>query len=99
MPNWSTEIRRRLTGVNLAPAREAEIVDELSRHLQDRYEELRAGGATDREATQGALLELDDQDLLSRELADVERRMSPDCVVLGSRSEERRVGKECRSRW
>jgi hypothetical protein len=33
MPDWKPEILRRL-----APTREAEIADELSRHLEDRYQ-------------------------------------------------------------
>jgi putative ABC transport system permease protein len=84
MRDWKTEIRRRLSGLDLAPTREAEIVEELSQHLRDRYEELRAGGATDREATRAAWLELDDGDLLSRQLADVERRIAPEPIALGS---------------
>ena len=40
MPEWSAEIRRRLEGLRIDPAREASIVEELSQHLEDRYEEL-----------------------------------------------------------
>jgi hypothetical protein len=42
---WKVDIRKRLAGLNLKPEREAEILDELSGHLQDRYDELRAQGA------------------------------------------------------
>ncbi len=59
MPDWKREIRRRLAGLNLSPTREAEIVDELSQHLQDRYDDLRRGGAAGREALRAALVELD----------------------------------------
>src|SRR5947209_8256502 len=62
MRDWKTEIRRRLAGLNLAPMREADIVDELSQHLQDRYDELRADGASEAEALCSALEELDDHD-------------------------------------
>ena len=31
---WYTEIRRRLQGLGLAPAREAEIVAEIADHLE-----------------------------------------------------------------
>ena len=47
MPEWKEEIRRRLAGMRLEPTREAEIVEEISQHLDDRYEELRGGSATD----------------------------------------------------
>ena len=44
MPDWNQHLRPRLATLRLKPAREAEIVDELSQHLDERYEELRAGG-------------------------------------------------------
>ena len=36
MPDFQKLIRERLRSAGLAPAREAEIVDELSQHLRDR---------------------------------------------------------------
>ena len=47
MPEWKPEILRRLGPLNLAAAREAEIVDELSQHLEDRYQELLASGQSE----------------------------------------------------
>jgi len=44
MPEWKEEIGKRLESLKLAPVREAEIVDELAQHLEDRYQELLAGG-------------------------------------------------------
>ena len=48
MPEWAPHVRPRLASLRLSPAREAEIVDELSQHLDDRRRELiaaaRAGG-------------------------------------------------------
>ena len=35
MPDWKEAIRRQLSGLRLAPTREAEIVEELSQHLDD----------------------------------------------------------------
>ena len=49
MPDWNEQIRRQLTDLNLAPAREAEIVEELAQHAEDRYRELQSGGATEAE--------------------------------------------------
>lgn len=71
MPQWKYAIERRLDGLRLAPARESEIVDELSQHLDDRYAELRAGGASEDAARGDALAELDDADLV-RELTGIE---------------------------
>lgn len=39
MPEFREEIRKRLEGLGLSPAREAEIVEELSQHLEDQYEQ------------------------------------------------------------
>src|SRR5262245_53110240 len=59
MSDWTHLIRRRLRGLQISPAREREIVDELSQHLQDRYDELRAGGASDEQARREASSELE----------------------------------------
>ena len=45
MSDWRHAIARRLEGLHLPPTREAEVVEELSRHLDDRYRELRSAGA------------------------------------------------------
>ncbi|MBI3401178.1 MAG: ABC transporter permease [Acidobacteria bacterium] len=72
IPNWKRAIEDRLAGARIDAARRLEIVDELSQHLQDRYDELRAGGAPDDAARLAALNELDEKNLV-RELVDVER--------------------------
>src|SRR2546427_9675451 len=58
MPDWRYAIEQRLDGLRLAPTREAELVEELSQHLDDRYNELRIGGATEEDAYRDALEEL-----------------------------------------
>src|SRR6185295_17557409 len=67
--DWTRPLRDRLAGLKLAPTREVEIIDELSTHLDDRYEELVAGGATPADARRLALAELRDEDLLARRLS------------------------------
>ena len=54
VPQWKKEIRRRLADLKLAPTREAEIVEELAQHLEDRYEELLVSGAAEEEASRVA---------------------------------------------
>jgi putative ABC transport system permease protein len=56
----------------LSATRRAEIADEIAQHLQDRYDELRANGASDQAARLGVLAELDDRDLVA-EIAGIER--------------------------
>ena len=70
MPDWRHAIERRLAPLRLAPTREAEVVEELAQHLDDRYEEMRAAGVPDDEARRDALAELDDADLV-RELTGI----------------------------
>ena len=84
MPEWKEEIRRRLAGLKLAPAREAEIVEELSQHLKEYYAELRAGGATPEEALRVALAELGASESLAQELHRVERPVEQEPIVLGT---------------
>jgi len=45
MHEWSHEILSRLAALNLSPVREAEIIEEVAQHLEDRYQELVAAGA------------------------------------------------------
>jgi putative ABC transport system permease protein len=70
MPDWRYAIQRRLEPLRLPAAREAEVVEELAQHLDDRYEELRSGGASDDEARRAALAEAHDADLV-RELTGI----------------------------
>jgi len=50
MVDWSSEIRARLAPLALSPEREFEIAEELGQHLEDRYAELHARGASDADA-------------------------------------------------
>ena len=62
----------------MPPAREAEIIEEVAQHLEDRYRELLAGGMAEHEARRGALDELSSQDLLARGLHRIEREAKED---------------------
>lgn len=84
MAEWKQEIRSRLIGSNLEPAREAEIVEELSQHLADRYTESLAGGAAPDEAYRTALMDLNDGGSLARELQRVERSVEQEPIILGT---------------
>ena len=92
MPEWKDEIKNRLAGLNLAPAREAEIVEELAQHLEDRYAELLSGGAAAEEAYRAALAELSESEVLTRELRRVERPAPRESVLLGSNRRNSMLG-------
>jgi macrolide transport system ATP-binding/permease protein len=84
MPEWRDEVKQRLATLKLEPVREAEIVEELSRHLDDCYAESLARGATPEAAHHAALAELSEDETLRRELSRVERRAAPEPIVLGT---------------
>ena len=65
MHDWSEQIRGRIAGMSLDPAREAAAVEEIAQHMDDRFEELRASGATEDDARRSVLSELDGDALTS----------------------------------
>src|SRR5215475_9150497 len=85
MPDFKVEIRRCLAKLNLSPLREAEIVEELSQHLEEEYERVLSGGASENEARQEVLEQLKAPDLLSRELNRAEQQVPAQAVTLGTR--------------
>jgi putative ABC transport system permease protein len=84
MPNWNAEIRQRLANLKLEPAREAAIIEELAQDLEDCYAALLAGGASEAEAYQRTLAELQGSELLRRELQRVERQCQPEPILIGT---------------
>ncbi|MGH7653608.1 MAG: permease prefix domain 1-containing protein, partial [Gemmatimonadaceae bacterium] len=86
MPEWSEEIRRRLASLSLSPEREAEIVEELSLHLDECVRTFAARGVAPDAARAQALAELEDSEALGRALRDVERMVERDAVVMGEAS-------------
>ncbi len=84
---WKGEIATRLSDLKLAPAREAEIVEELSQHLEDRYRELLSAGDAETDARRMALEDLDDPKLV-QELRQVENRVSIELLVPGAGGEK-----------
>src|SRR5262245_9737284 len=83
MPDWTKEISRRMAGLKLAPVRESEIIEELAQHLEDRYQELLRGGASDTDAECLTLTELSENELF-HELQRVERKTASEPIVTGT---------------
>src|SRR6188472_1367339 len=77
MPDWKAEVRARLSPLQLSPVHEADIVEELSQHLDDRYRESIAGGASPQEATRHALAGFEGGDALSRHIAALRQTNAP----------------------
>jgi predicted permease len=78
MHDWKQIVRERLTGLRLEGSSEAEIVDEMAQHLDDRYQELLASGASEPEATRIAIESLDASHSLADALRQARGRAVPD---------------------
>jgi len=89
MPDWRSEIRSRLASLKLPPEREAEIVEEVAQHMEDRFRESRTTGGTDAQAEATAWRELESNETLRRELTAVERRLPPELPPPGSQNRGR----------
>jgi predicted permease len=77
MPDWSSEIRLRLENLRIDAAREADVVEELSQHLDERYDELKAAGTSDADAYRLALAELLEPDVLTERMRSLQQAKSP----------------------
>ena len=84
MIDWKAEVQTRLAHLGLTPTREAEIVEELAHHLDERYSELLISGFAEDEAGRLALAELDNKEKLALELRRMEQRVKFEPVVLGA---------------
>ena len=58
MPDWSREVKTLLAGLKIEPIREADITEEISQHLNDRYEELLSQGTSAQQAEHSLRQEL-----------------------------------------
>jgi putative ABC transport system permease protein len=83
MRDWRDAIRKQLAVLHLDPAREAEIVEELADHVEDRHRDLTAAGVEHTEARRTALEEVTAHELLATGLRAVERAHAPEPIVLG----------------
>src|SRR5690349_20122345 len=83
MSDWKQHVSAHLKQLGLNPAREAEISDELSQHLEDRYRQFRSAGKTEDEAVRLALDEIADAELLVKEMKTLRQSNRPEVVPAG----------------
>lgn len=69
MAEWRRIVSERIAGARLDPMREAEIVDEITQHVEDRYRDAIARGVTEADAEREALSEIDARERLVKDLA------------------------------
>src|SRR5688572_32612286 len=82
--DWARHVRSRLSSLRLSPARENEIIEELSQHLDDRWRELVAGGTPEDDATRLALAEFRDGNLLARYMAPLKQAQAQAPITPGA---------------
>jgi predicted permease len=82
--DWTEHLRPRLAGLSLSASRKAEIIEELSQHLEQRYEELRADGATDAEARRLAVEELREPEALPQHMRALRQARVPPSITPGT---------------
>ncbi len=83
MPDWRALVAARLASLKLRPEREREIIDELSQHLGDRFQELRADGVDEAAAVRVVVDEIDDRDLLAREMRTLKQASVAEPIAAG----------------
>jgi putative ABC transport system permease protein len=84
MPDWAREVRTRLAPLHLSSTRESEVVDELSQHLDDRWRELIASGASPDEATKLTLAGFRGKDALAQHMASLRQAHSLPSITPGA---------------
>src|SRR5688500_3695397 len=80
---WVREVRTRLSSLRLSPTREAEIVDELSQHLDDHYREAIAAGESAEQALRSTLAVFRAGDVLAQYMAPLRQADAPTPVTPG----------------
>jgi len=86
MPDFKKIIQERLAALRLEAAAESDLTEELAQHLEDRYQELRAGGTAEEEAYRDAVSELDDLYPIQAEMDRSQSMPSYDRVPAGDSS-------------
>jgi len=80
---WKTIVRERLTPLRLKGTAEQDLTEELAQHLEDRYREMCSGGASEEEAYERTLSELDEMYPLRAELGRSRRMKKHDAAQAG----------------
>jgi putative ABC transport system permease protein len=89
MAEWASDIRARLASLQLSPVREAEIVEELSQHLDEEYEARRAAGVPDDQARQEVLDAALGGGALARDLRPLRQARTPLTIQPGAPRQSR----------
>jgi hypothetical protein len=84
MPDWKKIVEERIAALRLEGTAEADLIEELSQHLEDRYRDLCNRGMAEEQARQMAVDELEDLDRLRAASNRTKPLPKYDAVLLGS---------------
>jgi putative ABC transport system permease protein len=90
-PDFKSELRKSIAGLNLPPEREEEIVEELSQDLEERFDDAVSHGTSEEEAKQVALNELTPAGALGDQLKQLKPRARPRTAPIGAQGNRIRL--------
>ncbi|HEV3219038.1 MAG TPA: ABC transporter permease [Candidatus Acidoferrales bacterium] len=93
IPDWAEYVRQNLRLSAVRPEREAEIVEDLARQLDDAYREALSSGATEDDARAQAERHISNWDALSRELSATPREKMTRIEEWQQGSEDRTIAR------
>ncbi len=99
MPDWTEYVRGNLRLRGFSPAREAEIIEEVARQLEDAYAEALGSGADEDEAGEIARHHVGDWTALAHELEESQRGRESAMTAWQNNAEDRALYERGRLTW
>ena len=99
MPDWPEYVRRRLRLSGFCPEREAEIIEEVARQMEDAYSEALRMGASEVQAAESARRHVSDWQALANALADAHHGKEPIMAVWQQQTEDREFDTRGKLSW
>ena len=99
MPDWPAYVRQHLRLSGFLPEREAEIIEELARQMEDAYSEALRMGASDGLAAEIARRHISDWQALANALADAHHGKEPIMAAWQQQTEDRELESRGKLSW
>jgi len=99
MPDWAAYVRQRLRLSGFRPEREAEIIEEVARQMEDAYSEALRTGATEEQAGEIARRHISDWPALAAELGAAHHGKEPIMARWQQKTEDVELDTRARISW
>ncbi len=99
MPDWPEYVRQHLRLTGFRPEREAEIIEELARQMEDAYSEALRMGASEAQAAEIARRHINDWQALANALADAHHGKEPIMAAWQQQTEDREFDTRGKLSW